>query len=71
MRASPKQEALSMPKFEINQRVKISNPRSPQHGRFGIVVEINDGFYAVELDGQMVEADEQSLQDATFEWEIL
>jgi len=60
-----------MPKFEINQRVKIQNPQSPQHGRLGIVVGFNAGVYQVALDGQIVEVGEQSLQDATFEWEIL
>lgn len=60
-----------MPKFEINQRVKISNPTSAQHGRLGIVVEINDRVYQVELDGQIVFCDEQSLQDGTFDWEVL
>ena len=71
MRASLIQEALNMPTYSINQRVRISNPKSAQHNRLGIIVGFNDGFYAVELDGQIVAADERSLVDAMFDWEIL
>lgn len=62
-----------MPKFEINQRVQLANPKSPQHGRLGIVVGFDSETesYTVELDGQIVEVDEQSLKDRTFDWEVL
>ena len=58
--------------YSINQRVKISNPKSEQHDRIGIVVGFasESKIYQVELNGQFVFCDEQSLADGTFDWEI-
>ena len=59
-----------MPKFQQSARVRIQNPASCQHERFGSVIGFaaESNSYLVDLDGQFVEVAEEHLRDATFDW---
>ena len=59
-----------MSKFQKSARVRIQNPASCQHERFGIVIgfEAESSSYLVDLDGQFVEVAEEHLTDAIFDW---